>query len=104
MLNPAEFIFAMARMYTLRDILLSIKHGTQPTGLVDEVHMSMYLDYHILVESTESGLVIIFTVFDNRKVVEYISYKMSEGGNFVSEIEKFESDFRDGWTIRLAPM
>jgi len=104
MLTPFELIFATARIYALRGVLQGIKHGTQLPGLVAEVHMGFYLDYHILVENTERGLVIVFTVFDNRKVVEYISYKMSKGGNSVSEIEKFKSDYRDGWTIRLAPM
>ncbi len=104
MLNLFELIFVMSRLYTLRDVLRYIEQGGQYVGLVDEVVMSAYLDYHIVIEHTNWGSTIVFTVFDNQKVVEYIAHKIRNEGNFVSNLERFPSDYREGWTIRIAPI
>lgn len=105
MLNPLERRFVTERLHILREVSECIRENAQGIGVVEEAHMSIFIDYHIVVEYGEQGLVIVFTVFDRFKVIERITQKVKEDRNFrlISDLQQFPSDIRQGWYIKLAP-
>jgi len=105
MLNPFESRFVTETLRTLQEVSQRIQQSSQGIGLVAEAHMSIFIDYHIVVEPGDQGLVIVLTIFDNYKVIERISERVKEDANFrvLADLQPFDSDFRTGWTIRLTP-